>query len=80
MYSGSSSGNIDFGVVGVLSLSGYSNAVEKLASVAAVSGIGDASSMVSSWENSALLKGLWTSRATLITTSNLRASSAVGSK
>lgn len=85
MYSGSFH-ETALGVVGVsepASRGGYSNAVEKLSFVIAVSGIGDwttGSEADEIWLVAEAAKGLWTSRATLITTSNLEASSAVGSR
>lgn len=80
MYSGSLGVSVALGVVGVLSSGMYSKAVAKLESVAAVSGTGDRSCMTSSNEARAGWNGLATSRATFITTSKLRASSAVGSR
>jgi hypothetical protein len=87
MYSGSFSG-CALGVVGVSdeASSGMdSNAVAKLIVDAAVSGIGESSSGFSltsgiCWLLEAAVKGLVTSRATLMTTSKRAASSAVGSR
>lgn len=84
MYSGSFK-HWAFGVVGVPlgdSPGKYSKAVAKLAVVMAVSGMGESSagSSLVSVHVGAALKGLTTSRATLMTTSKRAASFAVGSR